>query len=81
MRAQQARVALRFHWWTHSQGFQRCAELAGLPGDAAGVQRALDEQSSVGKAGLPPGMAASRTPDQIAMDDANFLMNRSALVL
>ena len=77
-RAVQARVALRFHWWTLAHGFARCAELAGLAADAAGVQAALDEHSSVNKAGLPPGMAASRTPNQVAMDNADFLLNRVA---
>ena len=61
----QARVALRFPWWTLAHGFRQCAELAQLPADASAVQAALDESSSVNKAGLPPGMAASRTPTQV----------------
>ena len=61
----QARVALRFPWWTLAHGFAQCAELARLPADVGAVQDALDESSSVNKAGLPPGMAASCTPSQV----------------
>ena len=42
------------------------------------VRARLEEQSSVGKAGLPPGMAAVRDDRQIAMDEADFVLNRVA---
>jgi hypothetical protein len=74
----QARIALRFPWWTLSSGFQAVAALAELPGDADGVQQALDLQSSINKDNLPPGMAAVRSAKQVAMDEADFLLNRVA---
>lgn len=35
-------------------------------------------QSSISKEGLPPGVAATRAANQVAMDDADFLLNRVA---
>lgn len=34
--------------------------------------------SSISKNGIPPGMAAARSPNQIAMDAADFLLNTVA---
>ncbi|CAL8470236.1 g9778 [Coccomyxa elongata] len=73
-----ARIALRFPWWTLSGNFQDTASLAQLPGDATAVQQALDMQSSINKEGIPPGVAATRSPNQVAMDDADMLLNRVA---
>ncbi|KAK9915951.1 hypothetical protein WJX75_006382 [Coccomyxa subellipsoidea] len=70
-----ARIALRFPWWTLSGGFQETAALAQLPSSAAEVRKALDMQSSIAKEGIPPGVAAARSPNQIAMDEADHLLN------
>ena len=32
-------------------------------------------QSSIAKEGIPPGVAAARSPNQIAMDEADHLLN------
>ena len=48
----QARIALRFPWWTLSGGFQEAAHLAELPSSAAAVRKALDMQ--VYSPALPP---------------------------
>ncbi len=35
-------------------------------------------QSSINKEGIPPGVAATRSPNQVAMDDADMLLNTVA---
>ena len=42
----QARIALRFPWWTLSGSFQDTASLAQFPGNATAVQQALEMQVS-----------------------------------
>ena len=74
----QARVALRFPWWTLRSSFQEIQKLAQLQGSAKEVQDTLDMASSISKNGIPPGMAAARSPNQIAMDAADFLLNTVA---
>ena len=74
----QARIALRFPWWTLKSSFAEIQQLAQLDGDAQQVQSSLDMQSSISKEGIPPGMAASRSPNQICMDEADFLLNTVA---
>lgn len=54
----QARVALRFPWWTLKSSFQDMQKLAQLEGNAKEVQNRLDMASSISKAGIPPGMHA-----------------------
>ena len=54
----QARVALRFPWWTLKSSFQDMQKLAQLEGSAKEVQDKLDMASSISKAGIPPGMHA-----------------------
>ena len=76
--ALQARTALRFPWWTLKSSFEDIQKLSQLEGDAQQVRNTLDMQSSIGKKGIPPGMAAARSPNQICMHDADFLLNTVA---
>ena len=71
-------MALRFPWWTLKSSFQEIQKLAQIEGSAKEVQDKLDMASSISKNGIPPGMAAARSPNQIAMDAADFLLNTVA---
>ena len=48
----QARIALRFPWWTLKSSFAEIQKLAQLDGDAQQVQSSLDMQSSISKEGI-----------------------------
>jgi len=69
----QARVALRLPWWSLSTGFEAVRQMAGLQGDASGVQ-----QTYAANGALPPGAMPAKDDRQVlqtaALEDCQYFV-------